>query len=596
MIVPLLFECVFVSMLYVMQQESTQLVEHERRSRRFIHQLEKISLACVEATRTTVLYGFTRGEDPKSVEKMESLQKEIAAELTRLKPAARLAGADMKTVDNVVKEMTVSLERLIAAQKAIDNRDLSVFSLNSNFMRGDAYRRVPALMSELTGLNKQQMIKTHAIQQKQTALSQRITIWLMGGLIANLLIVVFMAVLIVRNITSRLNTITTNTKLFAQRKLLKPELDGTDEIAQLDQFFHHMVDDLLLAEAREQAFVDQSADVIFSLDDNLKISRINDAANEQWELKTLRASDLNFIDLLVSEDKGKAQALLNGLANAESSSAKQAIGEKMRIAMSNGEYRWISCSFSWSSQYKMYFCVSHDIQKEMQLEQLKKDFLHMMSHDVRTPLAAVAAYLEALGTTNMYGEINEKGSKTGKVMIENVHRVVTMINSMLDAEKIQAGRIELDLEEVDLAKLAQSATESLSMLAQGKSIEIRTELENEVHVQGDKFRLYQVFQNIISNAIKYSPKGGRIDVSVINEDEYSAVRVQDQGPGISKADAAKVFDKFTQLNDSSSDNRSKGFGLGLYICKTIVEAHGGQIGVEQSNGSGSIFWFRIPLM
>ncbi|MBX9693491.1 MAG: PAS domain-containing sensor histidine kinase, partial [Cyanobacteria bacterium] len=501
-----------------------------------------------------------------------------------------------KKINHIMDELDDFLKKLIAAQQAIDTHDLSVFSLNSDFVRGDAYLRVPVLMNELTGLNRAQLIKTQVIQQRQTLVSNRITVWLMGGLVANLSILILLAVLIARNITGRLNTITDNTKLFSRRQLLKPQIDGTDEIAQLDRFFHNMVNELLLAEAREQAFVDQSADVIFSLDDNLTISRINEAASEQWGLRVQDANNYDFVGLLVIEDKDRVRNLLKDLAKVENSSAQQLVGEKMRIATASGSERWISCSFSWSKQYKNYFCVSHDIQQEMELEQLKKDFLHMMSHDVRTPIASVTAFLEAVTTTSIYGTMNEKGTKAVHSMIDNLRRVVTMINSMLDAEKIQAGRIELDLEALDLAKLAQSATDSLSMLAQAKNISICTQLDDEALVEGDKFRLLQVFQNLISNAIKYSPKGGRIDVSVTNEAEYSTVRVADQGPGIKEADAAVVFDKFTQLGDSSADKRSKGFGLGLYICKTIVETHGGQIGVEPSADTGSVFWFKIPCL
>ncbi len=591
-LVPFLFECVLVSMLYHMQQESVQLLEHERRSRTFIHQLEKVSLSTMEATRTTVLYGFTRGEDPKSVEKMESLRREIAADTPRLRPAAKLAGADTNKVNFVVKELEVAMDRLLEAQKAIDSRDLSVISLNSNFMRGDLYRTVPTLMNALADLNKAQMTKTHEIRQKQTALSKRITDWLIGGLIANLVVVFLMAFFIVRNITGRLNTITGNTKLFSQKELLNPTLEGTDEIAQLDRFFHKMVNDLRLAEAKEQAFVNQSADVIFSLDNQFLISKINETGIEQWGVN--KSNEL-FIDLISAPDKARVQALLQDLA-ADNSKSNQAIGEKMQIALSDQSLRWVSCSFSWSAEYKMYFCVAHDIQKAMELEQLKKDFLHMMSHDVRTPLGAVAAYLEALISTTMYGPINEKGTRTGKVMIDSLQRVVTMINVMLDEEKLESGRVELDLETIDLAALARSATDSLALLAQEKLISVHTNLGQDYIVRGDRFRLHQVFQNIISNAIKYSPPEGVITVSVGKDGEHCIVKVQDQGPGINKTDSTKIFDKFTQLGASSAEKRSKGFGLGLYICKTIVEAHGGQIGVEQVNGSGSIFWFRIPRM
>lgn len=221
-------------------------------------------------------------------------------------------------------------------------------------------------------------------------------------------------------------------------------------------------------------------------------------------------------------------------------------------------------------------------------EEAKRDFVAMVSHDLRSPLSAIQGALE-LVNADVYGEISAKGKSRVKDAEYECVRLLSLINELLDIEKIEAGMMEMNKEPADLAELVVRGSESVKVLAEAKQVKIEV-FGAHARALVDSERLVQVFVNLFSNAVKYSPQGGTISVNIEERDGRATVKIQDQGAGIPKHLLESVFDRFKQAHGGGTGTS----GLGLAICKAIVEAHGGKIGVVSEVGNGSLFWLQLP--
>ena len=221
-------------------------------------------------------------------------------------------------------------------------------------------------------------------------------------------------------------------------------------------------------------------------------------------------------------------------------------------------------------------------------EAAKRDFVAMVSHDLRSPLSAIQGALE-LVNADVYGEISAKGKSRVRDAEYECVRLLSLINELLDIEKIEAGMMEMNKETADLAELVVRGSESVKLLAEAKNVRIEV-FGAHALAPVDSERLVQVFVNLFSNAVKYSPQGGTISVNIEEKDGRATIKIQDQGPGIPKQLQESVFDRFKQAHGGGSGTS----GLGLAICKAIVEAHDGKIGVVSEVGNGSLFWLQLP--
>lgn len=221
-------------------------------------------------------------------------------------------------------------------------------------------------------------------------------------------------------------------------------------------------------------------------------------------------------------------------------------------------------------------------------EEMKQAFVAMVSHELRSPLSAIQGAIE-LVERGLYGEISDKGKKRlGHAQVE-CDRLLRLVNELLDIEKMEAGMMEMTMAPTDIAELALQSVAVVKTLADASSIKIEVFGDHAV-ASVDKERIMQVFINLLSNAIKYSPDGATITVSIAMKKDSAHVKIEDQGKGIPRHMLDSVFDRFQQAHGGGAGTS----GLGLAICKAIVEAHGGEIGVVSEVGSGSIFWLHLP--
>jgi signal transduction histidine kinase len=224
----------------------------------------------------------------------------------------------------------------------------------------------------------------------------------------------------------------------------------------------------------------------------------------------------------------------------------------------------------------------------------KSEFLANMSHELRTPLNAIIGFSEVLHE-RMVGELNEQQAGYVQDVLVAGRHLLSLINDILDLAKVEAGRMELELEQISLPETLRSG---LAMHAEhatrgGVTIDLKVEPE-EILVEADERKVRQVVFNLLSNALKFTPPGGRIDVTAAQQDGFVAVAVADTGSGIAANELELIFEEFQQARGDAA-KRQEGTGLGLPLSRKFIELHGGRLWAESVEGSGSTFRFTLPV-
>lgn len=231
--------------------------------------------------------------------------------------------------------------------------------------------------------------------------------------------------------------------------------------------------------------------------------------------------------------------------------------------------------------------------KELQeLDNLKTDFINAVSHELRTPLTTIQEVIaQILG--GMLGETTPEQKRFLSMCLEDVERLTRMINNLLDMSKLEAGRVQINPQEVDIAGIAKGVVTSFYPKSREINLEIKEKFPpGKAVAYADRDSIIQVFTNLIGNAFKFTDKG-YIEVAIQDNPEYVECSVSDTGKGISEEDLPKVFGKFQQFGKKKGSTE-KGTGLGLSISKGIIDLHRGKIWVESKINQGTKFTFTLP--
>jgi signal transduction histidine kinase len=228
-----------------------------------------------------------------------------------------------------------------------------------------------------------------------------------------------------------------------------------------------------------------------------------------------------------------------------------------------------------------------------ELDHLKDEFISTVTHELRTPLTSIRAFSEILLSNP--GMEEAQRSQFLSIIVKESERLTRLINEVLDLAKLESGRVDWHMEQVDLRALVQDAINTNIQLFRDKEITLQEELsEGPVVVAGDHDRLTQVIINLLSNAVKFSPeKTGHVIIRLLSQYDHTRIEVEDNGPGIPRDQHRLIFEKFHQVSDQHA-GKPKGTGLGLAICQRIIERHGGRIWVESEPGKGAIFKLELP--
>ncbi len=229
-----------------------------------------------------------------------------------------------------------------------------------------------------------------------------------------------------------------------------------------------------------------------------------------------------------------------------------------------------------------------------ELDRLKSAFVSIVSHELRTPMTSIKGLIENM-MDGLTGELTEHQTFYLSRVNHNIERLTRMINDLLDLSRIEAGHMELQTTSVDIGSIAKEVVELLKPMAEEKSLTLATNIIDPIPlIKGDRDKLIQIFTNLTNNALKFTPPSGTVTVKVeYYADGYIHACVTDTGCGIPLDEQQTVFESF--YRSQSAELKNRGAGLGLAITKSLVELHGGTIGVESTLGQGSQFWFTLPV-
>jgi len=227
-----------------------------------------------------------------------------------------------------------------------------------------------------------------------------------------------------------------------------------------------------------------------------------------------------------------------------------------------------------------------------ELDRLKDEFVSLVSHELRTPLTSIRGYLELLLEEG--GDLNDDQRRFIGIVDRNSERLFHLVSDLLFLAQIEAGKLAINLGLVDLKKVVEECIETSAQAADAKGVELSASIERLPKLQGDRVRLTQVLDNLVSNAIKFTPSGGRVEVRLQAVSGAAVLEVEDTGLGIPEDEQARLFERFFR-STRATENAIPGTGLGLTITKAIVERHGGQIELASAEDSGTTVRVQLPL-
>lgn len=440
---------------------------------------------------------------------------------------------------------------------------------------------------------------------------------LIGETVFLIVLLVIVAFVIQRNVIAPVIRLKDNAADLAAGKNIEdidiPAIAAQDEIGQLIGVFNEMarrinttLNRLVISQREAEEKKAHLSEVIWSTSAGtweLDVKTGQVKINNRWaniigyhidEIHTMKALDFN--RFCHPEDKIKSQDLLE----------KHFSGEldyyecESRWLHKKGYWVWIldrGKVVEWSPDGKPLRISGTitDISDRKAIEQLKSEFVSTVSHELRTPLTSIKGALSIVKSGSISGD-PERLQSLMEIAFSNVSRLELLINDILDIEKIEAGKIKLNLQPIDIMNFVDQAIEVNKGFGDEFGVRfIHINSDQPALVKADQARLMQVLTNLMSNAAKFSPRGSDVILEVSRCDQTVRVAVKDNGPGVPEEFQANLFDKFSQA-DGSDSRKIGGTGLGLSIAKALVEQHGGTIGFETEVGVGSTFFFDLPGM
>ena len=409
---------------------------------------------------------------------------------------------------------------------------------------------------------------------------------------------ILIAFVLARRLTQPLLALTEGAERIADGDFPKDiEIKTGDELQQFSETFNRMVGQLrqyaelqvdrrILEQQKTEAIMFSIGDGVLMTDNDGVVQLVNRKTAEILG-KPEKEVEGKPIKEVLSEDTDLGTTILDVVAHPEEQTIKE-------VDLSTDEKRLfvrVSSRLLVSPEKKQVLGVVtaiHDVTLEKELDKMKEEFLHSITHDLRNPLGSIIGFLEFL-RKGVVGVLNTQQKGMVESMLKSSNRLMMMVNNILDVAKMDSHQLEVNLKEVSLAGLASHSVEILGSLAQRRGISMDLDAEEEFMVNCDGSQMERAITNLLGNAIKFAPDDGHVIVHIKDKGHALELCVEDDGPGIPPSHIDKIFGKFEQV----PGQKRGGTGLGLTITKKFVEAHHGRIWVESVLGEGARFYFTI---
>ena len=357
------------------------------------------------------------------------------------------------------------------------------------------------------------------------------------------------------------------------------------------QLFRHVVEE----KGRIEALVNSSGDGILMTDKKFQIILTNAVVNRLFQIDAAAFHDKPLIDFIdrqkdnLKEFDSVKQRVYRMITEPQSTIVEElSLVAPPKILKITG-----NPVLGEGKEIIGHMLMLHDITQEKQLEQMREDFISMIVHDLKNPLAGVIGFSEIMLAKSRKQALTEFERHLTNIL-HQANTMHDMVNNILEVHKMEDGSMEIEKEIVEFDDIIVNAIRQVEMTAKQKDIDIRTEVpEDFPTIFVDQNKIVRLFANILSNAIKYTPDGGTITICTKIQRDTILTSISDTGQGIPAEYLDKIFDRFSQVN-RKQQGKAASVGLGLYFCKLVAEAHGGRIWAESETGKGSTFYFTIP--
>ena len=464
-----------------------------------------------------------------------------------------------------------------------------------------AFEKVKNAADEILALNQDAMVRKSDDVQRAAERMNNITI---GAVVAAVILGLFLSTLLTQRILRPLSQLSQATKSLGEGNFnARANLHGNDELAQLARDFNSMADrlsqyrnsslgELLQAQLAMQAAIDSLPDPVVIFGVGGDVTNVNRTAETLLgfgaELSTKNAQQN--VDASVREILDRMRAHVLGGKGAYN---PKGFEEAFRAHTTDGERYFLPRAIPvYESRAGIVGAtvILQDVTRLRRFNELKDDLVATVAHEFRTPLTSLRMAIH-LCLEQLVGPLTEKQSDLLHAAREDCERLQAMVDDILDLSRIKAGEVEMHRRPTSVAALVHNAMEAHRAAAELQKVRLCASIaDGDDQVMADPERLGLVFSNLISNAIRHTPSGGAIDVRVQPNNGLIRFEVADTGEGIPQEHQRHIFERYYRVPGSNS----KGAGLGLSIAKEMVEAHGGEIGVESEPGRGSTFWFTVP--
>ena len=380
----------------------------------------------------------------------------------------------------------------------------------------------------------------------------------------------------------------------------RARVQGKDEIATLAQEFNTMADrlgeyrrsslgELLQAQQASQAAIDSLPDPVMVLDAAGAILSLNGAAEEM-----LRLGDGASLESLDPDLRAVVDRVRQHVMGGRGAYVPQGFDEAVRVSTPQGDRHLLPRAtplYSEEAGIVGATIVLQDVTRLMRFDELKNDLVATVAHEFRTPLTSLRMAIH-LCAEEVVGPLTEKQADLIGAARDECERLQGIVDDLLNLSRIQAGRLELLVERLPAAAILSAAAEAQRPAAEAAGITLAVDdLPEGLVVQADRERVGLVLSNLLANAIRHTPRGGSIALRSAAHGRRVRFEVSDTGEGVPAEHQERIFEKFYRVPGA----RAGAVGLGLYLAREIVQAHGGEMGVESAPGRGSTFWFTLPL-
>ncbi|GIX06997.1 MAG: hybrid sensor histidine kinase/response regulator [Candidatus Poribacteria bacterium] len=344
------------------------------------------------------------------------------------------------------------------------------------------------------------------------------------------------------------------------------------------------------SEERYRDLFENANDLIQSVDREGRFLYVNRAWKERMGYTDEEIAKLRVFDVIHPDHLEKCRTILERVLQGEKIGRVEVdfVTKRGEIITLEGD---ISCRYQ-NGRPIATRAIFRDITERKQLDRLKDEFISVVSHELRTPMTSIQGALGLL-LMGAAGPLPEETRRLLEIAHSNTERLIRLINDILDLEKIESGKMTFHMRPVSLRRTIEQTLEATKGFADQYGVRLELEPGEDATVYADADRLAQVITNLVSNAVKYSPKGEAVRVRLERQNGRVRVSVEDKGPGIPEEYREKIFDRFTQV-DSSTRRQKGGTGLGLAIVKAIVERLGGTVDFVSEVGQGTTFFFELP--